>query len=99
MKEKTMSSHTRSHQHQPQNSSNAVQPPQARQPLSPVMPDSTKPKDYTPGADARGSQPSAEHIRTRAYEISQARNGGAGNANSDWCQAEVELSATTTTNA
>lgn len=94
-----MSSHTQSHQHQPQNPSNAAQPSQARQPSSPMMPESIKPKACTPGADACGCQPSSEHIRTRAYEISQARNGGAGNSTSDWCQAEAELSATTTTKA
>lgn len=94
-----MSSHTQSHQHQPQNPSNAVQPSQSRQPSSPAKADSTTPKACSPSADACGCQPSAENIRARAYEISQARNGGAGNANSDWCQAEVELSAATTPKA
>ncbi|XVJ60061.1 MAG: DUF2934 domain-containing protein [Tepidisphaera sp.] len=94
-----MSSHTQSHQHQPQNPSSAVQPSQARQPSSPAVSEASKPKACKPGADACGCQPTAEHIRARAYEISQARNGGAGNANSDWCQAEAELSAATSTKA
>lgn len=33
-----------------------------------------------------------ERIRVRAYEIFQSRNGGQGDAESDWCQAERELS-------
>lgn len=33
-----------------------------------------------------------ERIRVRAYEIYQARNGAPGDADSDWCQAERELS-------
>ncbi len=32
-----------------------------------------------------------ERIRVRAYEIFQARNGGPGDADSDWAQAEREL--------
>jgi hypothetical protein len=35
-------------------------------------------------------QPAADHIRLRAYEISQARNGGPGDALADWIQAEQE---------
>jgi hypothetical protein len=35
-------------------------------------------------------QPAADHIRLRAYEISQARNGGPGDAMADWIQAEQE---------
>jgi hypothetical protein len=37
------------------------------------------------------AEPSSEDIRTRAYEISQSRHGGAGNAADDWSQAEREL--------
>lgn len=33
-----------------------------------------------------------DHIRRRAYEIFQARNGGPGDQMSDWAQAERELS-------
>ena len=36
------------------------------------------------------SQPAADQIRLRAYEISQARKGGPGDALSDWIQAEQE---------
>ncbi|NUQ52985.1 MAG: DUF2934 domain-containing protein [Phycisphaerales bacterium] len=32
-----------------------------------------------------------DRIRLRAYEIYQARNGGPGDAQSDWAQAEREL--------
>lgn len=44
-------------------------------------------------ADTRTSTPSADRIRLRAYEISQARHGGPGNALTDWVQAEQELHA------
>ncbi len=37
--------------------------------------------------------PSEEQIRARAYEIYCARNGGPGDAASDWQQAERELTA------
>ena len=50
----------------------------------------------TPGADASARHATADQIRERAYEISKARNEGPGNATSDWCQAEAELSASTT---
>jgi hypothetical protein len=36
------------------------------------------------------SQPAADRIRLRAYEISQVRNGGPGDALGDWVQAEQE---------
>ena len=36
------------------------------------------------------SQPAADQIRLRAYEISQARKGGPGDALADWIQAEQE---------
>lgn len=39
------------------------------------------------------AEPSSEDIRTRAYEISQTRQGGSGNAADDWSQAERELMA------
>lgn len=35
-----------------------------------------------------------DRIRERAYEICKARNGGAGDACSDWLQAERELGVT-----
>jgi hypothetical protein len=95
-----MSHHHQSHQYQPQNPSNAVQPSQpTSQPTSTATPIATNPKAGTPGANASDRQPSADHIRTRAYEISQARNGGPGNATSDWSQAEKELTTASTAKA
>jgi hypothetical protein len=91
-----MSSHNQSHQHQPQNAAHAAQSSQTRQPSTPAVPEA---KACSPGANACGCQPSAELIRARAYEISLARNGGAGNAKSDWCQAEAELSAASSVKA
>lgn len=35
--------------------------------------------------------PSEEQIRARAFEIFKRRNGGPGDAHSDWLQAEREL--------
>lgn len=35
--------------------------------------------------------PSEEQIRARAFEIFMRRNGGPGDAHSDWLQAEREL--------
>lgn len=43
----------------------------------------------SPAGDNR-NQPSADHIRLRAYEISQARKGESGDALADWIQAEQE---------
>ncbi len=40
-----------------------------------------------------GVQPATDRIRLRAYEISQARNNGPGNAAADWIQAEREIAA------
>jgi hypothetical protein len=85
-----MSHHNQSHQHQPQNPSNVVQP---LQPTAVITPSASKSKGGVTGVDASGPQPSADRIRVRAYEISQARNGGPGNAASDWSQAETELTA------
>lgn len=50
----------------------------------------------TRGADVakdHGGPPAADHIRIRAYEIFQARNGGPGNALADWIRAEQEVTA------
>lgn len=44
-------------------------------------------------ADARDRQATIDRIRLRAYEISQARKGGPGDALTDWTQAEQELRA------
>ncbi|MEW6251454.1 MAG: DUF2934 domain-containing protein [Planctomycetota bacterium] len=51
----------------------------------------------TPGPRVRraasrpASTPTEEQIRARAYEIYLRRNGGCGDAHSDWLQAEAEL--------
>jgi hypothetical protein len=37
------------------------------------------------------AMPSEQQIRERAYEIFLRRNGGPGDAHSDWAQAEREL--------
>ena len=44
------------------------------------------------GGDGSGVVVTPERIRLRAFEIYQARNGGLGDAESDWTQAERELS-------
>jgi hypothetical protein len=47
----------------------------------------------TPGTEVvrdDGSRPAADHIRIRAYEIFQARNGEPGDALADWIRAERE---------
>lgn len=41
-------------------------------------------------AKRKAGQPASDHIRIRAYEIFQARNGGPGNALADWIRAEQE---------
>jgi len=53
----------------------------------------TSTADANPGTNVardNRSQPAADHIRLRAYEISQARNGGPGDELADWIQAEQE---------
>ncbi len=45
------------------------------------------------GAKSNESKPSADEIRTRAYEIFQARHGGPGSEIGDWQKAEASLSA------
>jgi len=42
-------------------------------------------------ADAPRCQATPDQIRHRAYEICQTRNGGPGNPQADWNQAEREL--------
>jgi hypothetical protein len=51
----------------------------------------TTPKVAT--ATRTAAAPSEEQIRARAFQIYQRRNGGAGDAQSDWIQAERELRA------
>lgn len=43
------------------------------------------------GANDMRSQPATDHIRLRAFEISQTRNGGPGDELADWIQAEREV--------
>jgi hypothetical protein len=47
----------------------------------------------TPAAVDPKAAPSEEAIRQRAFQLFQARNGGPGDATSDWIQAELELKA------
>ena len=44
-------------------------------------------------AKSKGSEPGVDEIRTRAYEIFQARHGGPGSALGDWQKAEASASA------
>ncbi len=46
-------------------------------------------------ANEQGREGTADRIRLRAYEISQRRNGGPGDAMEDWIQAEREVKAGT----
>ncbi|MFZ4573859.1 MAG: DUF2934 domain-containing protein [Phycisphaerales bacterium] len=87
-----MSSHNPSHQYQPQNQPTAAQSPQATPASSTPVAAATKGEACTKASGKCGCGKCQSHIRTRAYEISQARNGGPGNAVSDWSQAEKELS-------
>lgn len=50
-------------------------------------------------AAATHFHPHDENIRLRAYELSQARNGGPGDALADWIQAEREAGAERLPNA
>ena len=96
-----MSHHHQSHQHQPHNPI-AATPPVAPisqatpQPIAAVAaaPVASKPESCVKGTGKCECKKCQGHIRSRAYEISQARNGGPGNAASDWSQAEKELTVT-----
>ena len=83
-----MSHHKAPNQHQPHILGKTPQMPEPAAAASPGVP-AAKPQAC--GADRSGSLPTADHIRARAYEISQLRHGGPGDANSDWSQAETEL--------
>ena len=52
---------------------------------------SIEPKRTSGGIDDRNGRSVEDRIRLRAYEISQARNGGPEDALADWVQAEREL--------
>ena len=87
-----------SHSNQPRNAQPQAIQPQAQPQATKSMPSrmletnlSSTASAYV--ADARGSQLSSEEIRTRAYQISEARNGGPGDETTDWSQAEKELDA------
>ncbi len=61
---------------------------------SPIRPEGTIKLDPMPKTVTKTrtmSMPSEEQIRARAFEIFQRRNGGPGDACSDWLQAEHEL--------
>jgi hypothetical protein len=98
-----MSHHHQSHQHQPHNPVPAAPPVAPTSQSAPlptasvapaVVPASSKPESCVKGTGKCECNKCQGHIRSRAYEISQARNGGPGNAASDWSQAEKELTAT-----
>jgi len=69
-----------SHHHQP-NRSHTPSP----------MPSDATSKPCACGASNCSCPPNADRVRARAYEISLARNGGPGDAKSDWSKAEGEL--------
>lgn len=85
-----MSHNKQSHQHQPHNPPSAAMSVQA--PSTPA-PAEIKGDTCTKGTGKCTCPKCQSHIRARAYEISQARNGGPGDATSDWSQAEIELTA------
>jgi hypothetical protein len=61
-----------------------------------TMAEVTTPQTDTPkDAQAIGE----DRIRMRAYELYQKRKGEAGDAESDWYQAEAEIAAETTAKA
>jgi hypothetical protein len=60
--------------------------PEAPAPGAPANTVSGSPTD-------RHDQPTSDRIRLRAYEISQSRNGGPGDALADWIQAEQDVTA------
>jgi H+-transporting ATPase len=47
----------------------------------------------TSAVKSKGSKPSVDQIRTRAYEVFQGRHGGPGSAVEDWQKAEASVSA------
>jgi hypothetical protein len=50
-------------------------------------------KPVSSPANDQGRQEPTDRVRLRAYEISQGRNGGPGDAMADWIQAEQEVAA------
>lgn len=82
-----MSHHKQPNQHQTQNTTSAAQA------APPAKGGAAETKIAASGGEAGGGRPSVDRIRTRAYELSQARNGGSGSAADDWSQAEKELTA------
>jgi hypothetical protein len=60
----------------------STSPRPRRRPAKAALPES---------AAAPAATPTYDEIARRAYEISLARNGGPGDALSDWLQAEREL--------
>jgi hypothetical protein len=58
-----------------------------RSPVATAIPKVSKPRT----AGKACCMPSEQQIRERAYEIFLRRNGGPGDARSDWVQAEREL--------
>jgi hypothetical protein len=59
---------------------------------SPVTTSATSRTSTAPKATRKTpAMPNEQDIRVRAYEIFLRRNGGPGDAHSDWVQAEREL--------
>lgn len=58
-----------------------------------MKPSPSKSTRFAPSKPSQPLRPAVTHecICKRAYELFQARNGGPGDAASDWCQAEKEL--------
>ncbi len=85
-----MSHHKAPNQHQPHIVGKTPQMPEPAAAASPGVPAA---KPLASGSDRKSGMPTADHIRVRAFEISQSRHGGPGDATSDWTQAERELMA------
>ena len=86
-----MSLQSQSNQYQPHRPSTPPQPPTAARTGQSPTADVVRLAPCAADVDACGCQVSADDIRARAYQISQARSGGQGDAQTDWCQAEAEL--------
>ena len=86
-------SHQPHHPHQP-NHANHNQPSQIQPKSTPEAMASSAPANTVAGSPTDPhEQPTSDRIRLRAYEISQSRNGGPGDALADWIQAEQDVTA------
>jgi hypothetical protein len=84
-------SHQPHHPHQPNhanhNQPSQIQPKSTPEAMAPIAPANT----VTGSPTDPHEQPTSDRIRLRAYEISQSRNGGPGDAMADWIQAEQDV--------